>query len=91
MQRPRLILADEPVASLDPRLADVVLTLLRSIARDEGIPVLVSLHVLDLALAHSDRIVGLTGGRVVFGGPTTELDPAELATIYERDSDVDDD
>lgn len=95
MQRPRLILADEPVASLDPRLADVVLTLLRSLARDEGIPVLVSLHVLDLAVAHSDRIVGLTGGRVAFSGATADLDPAELAGIYRdtmgEDSDVDDD
>lgn len=91
MQRPRLILADEPVASLDPRLADVVLDLLRSIARDEGIPVLVSLHVLDLALTHSDRIVGLNQGRVAFSGATSELDATQLASIYSEDSDVDDD
>ena len=92
MQRPRLILADEPVASLDPRLADVVLDLLRGIAREDGIPVLVSLHVLDLAMAHSDRIVGLRHGRMVVSAPTAALTAADLAPIYqhEEDANVDD-
>jgi phosphonate transport system ATP-binding protein len=94
MQQPRLILADEPVASLDPRLSHSVLDLLQGIAREDGIPVLVSLHVLPLALAHSDRIVGLRHGRMVVSGRTADLDAEALAPIYahddEEDSHVDD-
>ena len=90
MQRPRLILADEPVASLDPRLADSVLGLLRDIATTDGIPVLVSLHVLPLALAHSDRIVGLRHGEVVVSAPTAHLDAAALAEVYDDGGDSDD-
>ncbi|ORL73307.1 phosphonate ABC transporter ATP-binding protein [Prescottella equi] len=82
MQNPRVILADEPVASLDPAMSAVVLDLLQSIARDEGIPVLVSLHVVPLALAHSDRMIGLRGGRVVVEGRTADLTEADLRTVY---------
>jgi len=92
MQRPRLMLADEPVASLDPRLSHTVLELLQGIAREDGIPVLVSLHVLPLALAHSDRIVGLRHGRMVVSGRTAQLDAAALQPIYDQEEadDVDD-
>jgi phosphonate transport system ATP-binding protein len=83
MQQPRVILADEPVASLDPKLADSVLELLSGIAKDDGIPVLVSLHVLPLALAHSDRILGLRGGQLVLSAPTEELDASKLAVLYD--------
>ncbi|AMB60525.1 phosphonate ABC transporter ATP-binding protein [Microterricola viridarii] len=89
MQQPRAILADEPVASLDPKLADSVLELLREIATEDGIPVLVSLHVLPLALAHSDRIVGLRHGEMVLSGRTAQLDAAELAVLY-RDEEAGD-
>ncbi|MGB4138130.1 MAG: phosphonate ABC transporter ATP-binding protein [Microbacterium sp.] len=82
MQQPRVILADEPVASLDPKLADSVLELLREIATQDGIPVLVSLHVLPLALAHSDRIVGLRHGRVLVSGTTAQLDASSLSALY---------
>ncbi|HOA87415.1 MAG: phosphonate ABC transporter ATP-binding protein [Microbacteriaceae bacterium] len=92
MQQPRVILADEPVASLDPRMSDSVLELLRGIAREDGIPVLVSLHVLDLAVRHSDRIVGLKHGEVVVAAPTAQLPAADLAVVYEQEEerDVDD-
>lgn len=83
MQQPRLILADEPVASLDPKLAGSVLELLRDIAREDGIPVLVSLHVLPLALEYSDRIVGLRNGEMIISGRTSALDAAALAGLYE--------
>ncbi|KAF2414062.1 phosphonate ABC transporter ATP-binding protein [Microbacterium sp. B35-04] len=91
MQRPRVILADEPVASLDPKLADSVLTLLRGIAREDGIPVLVSLHVLPLALAHSDRVIGLKHGEVVVSAPTSRLDAAALSVVYDDEEANDDD
>lgn len=85
MQQPKLILADEPVASLDPKLADSVLELLREIATADGIPVLVSLHVLPLALAHSDRIVGLRHGEMIVSGATSELQAADLEVLYQED------
>ncbi len=90
MQQPQLILADEPVASLDPKLADSVLQLLRRIAADDGIPVLVSLHVLPLALAHSDRIVGLRQGRMLVSAPTAQLTAADLAGLYDDEHDDED-
>ncbi|WP_309127351.1 phosphonate ABC transporter ATP-binding protein [Microbacterium sp.] len=89
MQQPRVILADEPVASLDPRLADSVLELLRGIATQDGIPVLVSLHVLPLALAHSDRIVGLRHGEMIVSDATSRLDAAALAPLYENEEQPD--
>jgi len=90
MQQPRVILADEPVASLDPKLADSVLGLLRRIATEDGIPVLVSLHVLPLALAHSDRIVGLRNGEMLVSARTADLDASKLSVLYEEeDGDVD--
>lgn len=90
MQQPRVILADEPVASLDPKLADSVLDLLRGIVTDDGIPVLVSLHVLPLALAHSDRVVGLRHGKVLVSAPTRQLDAAQLSMLYEDEDGGDD-
>lgn len=89
MQQPKLILADEPVASLDPKLADSVLGLLREIARKDGIPVLVSLHVLPLAMEYSDRIVGLKQGEMVVSAPTSHLRAEDLAGLYEGDDDDD--
>lgn len=82
MQRPRCLLADEPVASLDPKMSETVLSLLRSIARDDDIPVLISLHVVPLALRHSDRIVGLRHGRIVIEGHSADLDADALAPVY---------
>jgi phosphonate transport system ATP-binding protein len=90
MQRPRLILADEPVASLDPKMSHQVLELLHEIAREDGIPVLVSLHVMPLALAHSDRIVGLRHGEMIVSAPTSQLDAAALEPIYAHDEEDDD-
>ena len=91
MQRPRLILADEPVASLDPKLSDSVLELLRGIAAEDGIPVLVSLHVLPLALRHSDRIVGLRHGEMLVSDVTADLDADQLAVLYDDEEDSNDD
>lgn len=85
MQKPRIILADEPVASLDPKMSRSVLKLLRSIAHEEGIPVLMSMHVLPLAMEHSDRIIGLRHGEILVSGPTPALDADQLAEVYELD------
>lgn len=91
MQQPRLLLADEPVASLDPKMSHSVLDLLHEIAREDGIPVLVSLHVLPLALEHSDRIVGLRHGEMLVSAPTRDLDAAALEALYAHDDEDGDD
>ncbi len=81
-QQPAMILADEPVASLDPATAETVLNLLRSICRQDGITAIVSLHQLEFAKHFADRIVGLADARVVFDGAADELDDVHLARIY---------
>ncbi len=81
-QRPQLVLADEPVASLDPASADRVLALLHGICRTDGIGCVVSLHQIELARAYADRVVALSRGRVVFDGPSDGISPAVLSDIY---------
>ncbi len=88
MQQPRLILADEPVASLDPRLAGNILGLLRDIAREEQIPVIVSLHVVGLARRYADRVLGLHSGELVFAGPAANLTEKEVHQIYGTDTEL---
>ena len=73
-QQPRIVLADEPVASLDPATAERVLADLHRICREDGITAVVSLHQVEFARRFADRIVGLSKGRVVFDGPPAELD-----------------
>lgn len=81
-QRCRLILADEPVASLDPENARAVLELLRSVSRQRGLAVLCSLHQVELTTSFADRIVGLAAGRIAFDLPAAQVSPALLDTIY---------
>lgn len=81
-QQPKTILADEPVASLDPATADEVLELLHSICREDGISAVVSLHQVDLARKYADRIIGLAGGRVVFDGVPETLTEAGIEELY---------
>jgi phosphonate transport system ATP-binding protein len=81
-QQPRLILADEPVASLDAELAWVVMKDLVAAARDEGVPTLISLHDVPLARTFADRIIGIAGGVTVFDGPPSRLDDKTLTRIY---------
>jgi phosphonate transport system ATP-binding protein len=82
MQEPRLLLADEPIASLDPMNAKVVMDALRDINRRDGIMVLCNLHTLDTARAYCDRIVGMAQGRIVFDGAPAALDEAAARDIY---------
>lgn len=82
VQQPRLLLADEPVASLDPHTAEQVLSWLHGICRRDGLAAVISLHQLDLARRFADRIVGLHQGAVVFDGPPQALDAAAEARLY---------
>jgi len=81
-QRPTLLLADEPVASLDPATSHRVLNLLRDIARADGIQLVVSLHQVELAREYADRIIGLADGAVVFDDAPARLGDQHLDRIY---------
>ena len=81
-QRPQIVLADEPVASLDPATGERVLADLHRICREDGITAIVSLHQIDLARQFADRVVGMANGRVVFDGPAPLLSPTVLDQIY---------
>jgi len=81
-QEPQLILADEPMASLDPRLSDVILGILRNYNETKGVTVLVNIHVLDLAKRYAKRVLAFNKGALVFDGPVTSLDDELETRIY---------
>jgi phosphonate transport system ATP-binding protein len=82
VQEPQVILADEPVASLDPRNAKLVMDALAEINRRYGITVLVDIHSLDLARTYCERLVGLAAGRLVFDGPPEALTDEAARQLY---------
>jgi len=82
VQEPDLILADEPIASLDPHNATKVMQALQSINQEQGITILANLHHLDTARTYCRRIIGMQQGRIVFDGPACELSDERARTIY---------
>lgn len=89
-QQPKVILADEPVASLDLVASEEVMTLLREICDRDGITVVVNLHHVDLARRFADRVIGMNGGRIVFDGSPEQMTQSVLRTIYQREGLEDD-
>ncbi|MBN9309262.1 phosphonate ABC transporter ATP-binding protein [Devosia sp.] len=85
MQEPRVILADEPIASLDPRNAKVVMDSLAAINEEQGITVITNLHTLDTARAYCERIIGMAAGKVVFDGTPDELTTEVARELYGAD------
>ncbi|GAA2009697.1 phosphonate ABC transporter ATP-binding protein [Microbacterium ulmi] len=83
-QQPRIVLADEPVASLDPPTARGVMDDLRRINQDLGITVLVNLHLLDLAREYGTRMIGMRAGEIVYDGPASDASDAVFEEIYGR-------
>ena len=81
-QRPLAVLADEPVASLDPEAAQEIMRLLRRLAHTDGLAVLCVLHQVDLAFAYADRVVGMRDGRVEFNQPCAGLSRAAVDRLY---------
>src|SRR5580658_3008454 len=81
-QKPQVLLADEPVASLDPEAADDIMRLLRRLAAEENLAVLCVLHQIELAYEYADRVVGLRGGRIVFDLPCGELSREAVRQLY---------
>lgn len=86
MQEPKLILADEPVASLDPVLSHSILKYLEQLNQESNITVLCSLHFLDLVHRYATRAIALKGGELVFQGLPTAIDDAQFKAIYGQDA-----
>ena len=86
VQRSEVLLADEPIASLDPESARNVMDTLQELNRTDGITVVVTLHQVDYAIRYCPRTVALKKGEIVFDGPTSELTPAMLNSLYGAES-----
>lgn len=82
MQRPKLMLADEPVASLDPATSHSVMKYLEQINKEDGITVICNLHFLSLARRYADRVLAFKAGKIVFDGTPLEIDDARFRAIY---------
>lgn len=83
MQHPKLILCDEPIASLDPKSSKVIMDHLKHINETQNITCLVNLHQVDVAMNYSERIIGVTGGSIVYDGPADALDSQTIHQIYQ--------
>jgi phosphonate transport system ATP-binding protein len=81
-----VIIADEPIASLDPKAARRVMDILAELNRKDGITVLVSLHQVEYALSYCPRTIALRDGRIVYDGPSSALNPAFLSELYGTES-----
>jgi phosphonate transport system ATP-binding protein len=87
VQHPEIILADEPIASLDPRNTKMVMDTLQRINEDLGITVLCNLHSLEIARNYCDRLIGMSAGKVVFDGTPEQLTESMVNTLYGIDAD----
>jgi phosphonate transport system ATP-binding protein len=83
MQRPRVVLADEPVASLDPKAGEEVMGLFARLMRSEGVSVLFTSHNVGQAIRYSDRVIGLRGGRIAVEGRSARQSESALSSLYE--------
>lgn len=83
-QQPKVILADEPVASLDPPTSHIVMKDLKRINREDNMTIIVNLHFIDMAMEYADRIIGMRAGEVVFDGPASEVSEKTFEEIYGR-------
>jgi phosphonate transport system ATP-binding protein len=81
-QHPKVILADEPTASLDPNLTRVIMDILKEVNRSQGITLMVSQHLIDVALTYGSRLIGLQSGRIVFDGSPLQLTETIIQQIY---------
>ena len=88
-QKPEIILADEPVAALDPITAKQVMGDFKRINKEMNISVLINIHHVDLALAYADRVIGIKAGKIVFDGPSDKVDNEVLKEIYGRELESD--
>jgi phosphonate transport system ATP-binding protein len=87
IQNPRMLLCDEPIASLDPNSAKVIMDHLKKISTTMGITVMVNLHQVDVAVKYSDRIIGINSGQVVYNGPAEQMTSEDIQRIYGSEAD----
>jgi phosphonate transport system ATP-binding protein len=87
-QAPRILLADEPVASLDPVTSEEIMQILWEICDRDGITVIVNLHQVDLARRFAGRVIGLNAGKIVFDGHPDALDQLTLDRIYHTEKEI---
>jgi phosphonate transport system ATP-binding protein len=83
-QQPKILLADEPVASLDPPTAHQVMRDLKTLSREENLLTLVNLHFVDMAMEYADRVIGLRAGELVYDGPGNAMKESDFEAIYNR-------
>ena len=88
-QKPEIILADEPVAALDPITAKQVMDDFKKINKELNMSVLINIHHVDLALKYADRVIGIKAGEIVYDGPSAEVDSEVLKQIYGRELSAD--
>lgn len=88
MQRPELILADEPDASLDPRSGEEVMSLLYNLARNKGVTLMVISHRIEHTIRYSDRIVGLADGQITLDLPSVDADASSLIAFFNREAEA---
>lgn len=86
VQNPKMILCDEPIASLDPNASKIIMDHLRDICTDMGITIIVNLHQVEVALKYSDRIIGVNKGKVVYDGKPEQLSVEKISEIYSSES-----
>lgn len=86
IQNPKMILCDEPIASLDPNAAKIIMNHLKSVCTEMGITVIVNLHQVNVAMKYADRIIGVNKGKIVFDGPSATLTADQIHDIYGSDS-----
>lgn len=82
MQKPQVLLADEPTASLDPKTSVEIMELLQQVVENRGVPVLINMHDVTLAKRFAGRMIGMSGGSIIFDGPPSELTDDHLRAIY---------
>lgn len=85
-QKPTIILADEPVAALDPVTAKIVMSDFKRVNKDLNITILINIHHVDLALDYADRVIGIRDGEIVYDGPTESVTPEVLDIVYKGKS-----
>ena len=86
IKKPILLLADEPVASLDPQASNLILSLLKKICKESNITIICNLHQVELAIKFSDRIIGLLDGLIMFDSPTKNIDINYVQNIYREEN-----
>ena len=88
MQKPRLLLCDEPIASLDPKTSEIVMDYIKKIVDEMNITCIVNLHQVDIAKKYSNRIIALNNGEKIFDNTVNELNEDMIKKIYSSDKKV---